>query len=267
MPQIWHNPHLMYLASLGSDIILLVCFGVGFPWALTKIFEGISYLDDLTKVKWCMIGACWALGFLVGVDLINNLMGNMLPSDIWIKSASAVAMMILCLIVHLKWPWLNTLYPRETLLAEQKRNRELIMKMRIWDDTTPCAKFESRSGCVTDMNLAAMLLIGYSRSELIGKVGRQLIHPEDRHYFEEIILQKKTGAYEMRILHKTGRVIPVEVHSVQAPYDPELRLSFLTDMTRYVEERDRRIREERAIRSHQSFTAGAKDLINTAGLL
>lgn len=267
MPQIWQNPALMYLASLGSDVILFLCFGIGFPWALAKIFAGIRYLDGLGKVKWSMIGACWALGFLVGVDLVNNLLGNLMPSDIWVKSASAVALMILCLIVHLKWPWLNTLYPKETLLAEQRRNRQLIAKMRIWDDTTPCAKFESRSGVITDVNLAGMKLLGYSRSELIGRLGRGFIHPDDAHYFEEIVLRRRNATYEMRIIHKSGRVIPVEVHSAQAPYDQELRLTFLTDMTRYVEERDRRIREERATRSHQSFTAGAKDLITTAGQL
>lgn len=267
MPQIWNNPQLMYLASLLSDIVLFMCFGAGFPWALNKIFGGIRYLDGLGKVKWSMIGACWALGFLVGVDLVNNLLGNLLPSDIWMKAASAVAMLFLCIVVHLKWPWLNTLYPKETLLAEQKRNRQLITKMRIWDDTTPCAKFESRSGIILDANRAAMTLLGYARHELVGMSGRTLLHPDDRHVFEEIVLPGKNQTYEVRVVHKLGRIIPVEVHSAQAPYDLSLRLTFLTDMTRYVEERDRRIREERVARSHQSFTAGAKDLITTAGQL
>lgn len=264
MPQIWQDPALLFRASILSDVVLLTCFGAGFPLALIKIFEGIRYLDGLFKVKWVMIGACWAMAFLVGVDLINNMLGNMLPSEIWVKSAAAVAMLFLCIVVHLKWPWLNTLYPQETLVAEQRRNRELIAKMQIWDDTTPCAKFESRTGIVTDANLAAIQMLGYTRQELIGMHGTTIVHPDDVHLYKQIALNRRNNTYECRLLHKLGHVIPAEIHSAQAPYDNELRLTFVTDMTRYVEERDRRIREERAIRCHENFKTAAHDLIGTA---
>ena len=265
MPQIWQDPTLLFRTSLISDVVLLACFGAGFPWALIKIFDGIRYLDGLAKVKWVMIGGCWAMGFLVLIDLINNLLGNILPSEIWVKAASAVSMFFLCIVVHLKWPWLNTLYPQETLIAERKRNAQLIIKMRIWDDTTPCAKIESRNGKLIDANLAAMKLSGYSRQELLhGIEPVNLLHPDDRHYYYEVVLQHKTTTYEARIIHKSGRIIPCEIHAAEAPYEEGLRLTFITDQTRYVDERDRRIREERAHRCHENFKAAAQDLMDTA---
>jgi PAS domain S-box-containing protein len=266
---IWQDPKLMNQASFGADVILFFLFGVGFPWLLLKVFKGVPYLQGLKEIMWAAMGMSSLLFLFVTADIISLMFGSGYPGDIWIKATSAFVLLVLCVICHVRWPWLLTLYPKQTLLQEKARNARLINKLQIIDDTSPCAKFESRSGTITDANLAAMQLTGYSRHELIGMSGRQIIHPDDMHYFEELVLQRKTQTYECRILHKqhcaeVPRIIPVEVHTAHAPYDEELRLTFLTDMTKYVEERDRRLREVRVERAHGQFTQAARELQQTA---
>jgi PAS domain S-box-containing protein len=144
---------------------------------------------------------------------------------------------------------LKSLYPKEDFIIEQEKRRLLLAKLQACDETMPLARFESRHGQIIWANRTAQELLGYSLQQLHRLPAGSLCHPDDRERVLRNALEQSGVPYECRIVTATDRVVHVEVRTTNDPSDTALRISFLTDVTRYVEERDRRIREYNSYQS------------------
>jgi PAS domain S-box-containing protein len=87
-------------------------------------------------------------------------------------------------------------------------------------------------GCIVDANQAALDMLGYTQSEIIGLHINDLIAPE----FQEIAAQHGREGYEqpyeIGILHKDGSVLPVEVQAKTVPYeDRQVRVVAVRDIS------------------------------------
>lgn len=236
------NPTGLYLLSLyGTGILALTFLGL-LPWLVFRTFPRIEWLAPARPLMWIVIGFCWAFGLLLTLDLINVLLHNGYRSDVWVKAIAATVIFVLVIAGHFKWPWLNKLYSETSYMAQVRCNQMLLQKMEVWDQTMPIARFESREGRVLDANCAAEQLTGYTPDELMRGEPGFMIHPDDYAEWVDHIQKKSTATYETRILHKTGRVIRLEVYSVLAPYDTDLRITFATDVTEYRQQLEQKIR-------------------------
>lgn len=236
------GPTGIFLLSLyGTGILALTFLGL-LPWLVLRTFPRIEWLAPARPLMWIVIGFCWAFGLLLTLDLINVALSNGYRSDIWVKAIAATVIFILVIAGHFKWPWLNRLYSETSYMAQVRCNQMLLQKMEVWDQTMPIARFESRNGQILDANCAAEQLTGYTVAELTQGAPGFMIHPEDFTEWVEHIHKKSTATYEARILHKTGRIIRLEVYSVLAPYDTDLRITFATDVTEYRQQLEQQIR-------------------------
>ncbi len=116
------------------------------------------------------------------------------------------------------------------------------------------AIFVAQDGIIKTANPALEKLSGYSLSELIAKPFVEFIHPDDR----EMVLEKhlaiikgqipETEKYEFRVIHKTGKVLFVELKTnlIQWEGTPAI-LNFLIDIT------ERRDLEERLKQSEEKY--------------
>jgi PAS domain S-box-containing protein len=89
---------------------------------------------------------------------------------------------------------------------------------------------------ITNVNPAYARMIGYSRSELIGTTGGQLVAPASLTAAAEIsrvIDRRGHHTYELDLLHKDGRSVPVLASSSTArvPSGAEVRISTVVDMS------------------------------------
>jgi len=107
-------------------------------------------------------------------------------------------------------------------------------------------------------------MIGYRREELIGKNFLQLnILPESSlaraaEILQENINGKSTGPDEIELIRKDGRIVPVEINSGILPRNGQhVVLAFARDIS------ERRIADEKLLKSHESLKKALNDAINT----
>jgi PAS domain S-box-containing protein len=85
-------------------------------------------------------------------------------------------------------------------------------------------------GRIVQVNDALLLMLGFSRAELIGRDAVEIAHPEDRPKVLERL--KTAGQYQVRGIKKDGTVIDLEVQSKSfTQADRQLRLVTIQDVS------------------------------------
>jgi PAS domain S-box-containing protein len=233
--------HLYYVELYGNAILAL-CFLLVLPWLVYRVLPSVSWMQPIQHMTGVFIGFSLAFGMLMAMDFMNVLFHQRASFTIWKQAIGSTVFMGMLIGSHIKWPWLNRLYPEEAFIAQVLDNNNLIAKQVAMDEVNPTARFESRDGAILDANPAAELLTGYTLAEMVCSQPGFLVHPDDYEKWREHIMQQSTAIYEARLINKIGRVLNVEVHSVLAPYDTKLRITFVKDVTHYKEELDTLIR-------------------------
>ncbi len=132
--------------------------------------------------------------------------------------------------------------------------------------------FWHADGRIEAANDAFLDMLGYSRSDLLsGQVRWDHLTPQgheeaDARTAEEIRLTGACGAYEMELLHRDGRRVPVLVGSAMLDREQQLRVTYVLDQTeRRRAEVERRAREaaEAASRAKGEFLAHMSHEIRT----
>jgi PAS domain S-box-containing protein len=97
-------------------------------------------------------------------------------------------------------------------------------------------------GRIVDVNQALCELVGYPWHELTGRDGFELVAPEHRETVYRNLLGEYTGAYEIEMVRRDGRRLPVEVQARSFPYRGQmLRVVAVRDISE--RKRSERVRE------------------------
>lgn len=82
-----------------------------------------------------------------------------------------------------------------------------------------------KNGIIMDCNLSLERQIGYTRDELIGKSFFDLLIPEQHHFLVRARMQERSASYEAEAMHKTGKLIPIMIESVDSRFgDQDIRV-------------------------------------------
>lgn len=81
-----------------------------------------------------------------------------------------------------------------------------------------------QNGFFTYINPRTLEILGYNFEELTGRPVLEFVTPEDREMTAANIRKRMEGTiesahYTLRLTHKTGRVVPVEVHGTRIVYE------------------------------------------------
>ncbi len=76
----------------------------------------------------------------------------------------------------------------------------------------------SRDGIFLDFNEVFSSICGYTAQELVGSRVLEIVAPEFRDLVQEHIMSGNVEAYESVLIHKDGRVIPVQIKAKNIPY-------------------------------------------------
>ena len=146
---------------------------------------------------------------------------------------------------------MNQCHPSMDQNAEARRELlEQILRLRTLVD----AAFEGIGVCcegiIVDVNEQLTLMLGYTRSELIGMPVARFVAPESRELVRQAIQSGQTDSYEHLAIRKDGTVFPVEVRSrMHGTGTNQVRLTAVRDITE-------RKKAERALReSEERFRA------------
>jgi diguanylate cyclase (GGDEF)-like protein/PAS domain S-box-containing protein len=115
----------------------------------------------------------------------------------------------------------------------ERRVRESEERLRKFADASRAGIVFHDEGRITDCNEALLALVGYTYGEMMGSEVINYVVPARR---EEALEHVRTGyerPYESEVLHKDGRVIPVEFEGRVMPLDGKIyRLSIVRDIRR-----------------------------------
>jgi PAS domain S-box-containing protein len=135
---------------------------------------------------------------------------------------------------------------------------------KLLSDLTIEGIFIHTQGVVDYANLSMLKLLGYNKNEVIGKNVFAFIHPEDRDKTSFYMTNKSTEPYELRIFHKDGSLLFVEVEAKNFIIDnQERRVVAVRDLT--AQKRDAIKHRERDI-LFSRITDNMTDVIWTADL-
>jgi len=84
-----------------------------------------------------------------------------------------------------------------------------------------------RNGVIREVNPAACHMYGYSREEMIGLTGRDIVHPDYRHLFKTFVKKASEGVIfsaESVDIRKDGSTFDIEVHGSGVTYNGEPHL-------------------------------------------
>jgi len=82
----------------------------------------------------------------------------------------------------------------------------------LFDESSTALYIETIDGIIEDVNQAAVDMSGYSTEELIGMPAIELVPPDRKKDFEDVVVDLLEGkVVEYENLHKDGQIIPVEV--------------------------------------------------------
>jgi PAS domain S-box-containing protein len=111
-------------------------------------------------------------------------------------------------------------YAEQTLAASERRYREL------WEHSTDVLFTLDSTGRLTDVNRKAEELLGYTRSELVALPLYELVPPEYHALMQQMVTRKAEGeprtSYEIEVLTKDGRRLPLEISSRVLERDGEV---------------------------------------------
>ncbi|MEK7785462.1 MAG: PAS domain S-box protein, partial [Chloroflexota bacterium] len=121
-------------------------------------------------------------------------------------------------------------------ITERKRAEAALQESEARYRTLAAASFEGiaiiEKGALLDANDQFAMMMGYDRSELIGKPVIELVAPESRDVVMDAIRSEKQEPYEPFTLRKDGTTFPVEVRG--RPMDVggrRLRVAVIRDIT------------------------------------
>ncbi len=122
----------------------------------------------------------------------------------------------------------------------------------IFDHASDAMLLADDEGRYVDANPGACAMLGYTREELIGKTGADVMAGLSRDAFlqqwKQFIAQREASG-EVQVRRKDGGVVDVEFRAV-AGTEPGLHLSVLRDVT------ERRLAEQRALRAQRMESLG-----------
>ncbi len=129
-------------------------------------------------------------------------------------------------------------------ITERKQIEETLRKSEeqyrsIFNSVTDCLFIFDMEGRIVEANTAACQTYGYSYEELIGLSGKDIVHPDYHHLFEDFKQQVKAGGrfHALSVdVHKDGSTFDVEVRGTTFNFKGELH--FLA-VTRDITERKR----------------------------
>ncbi|WP_311223076.1 MULTISPECIES: EAL domain-containing protein [unclassified Acidovorax] len=105
-------------------------------------------------------------------------------------------------------------------------------RMRKFFRATDEAIVFHRDGLVEDVNEAVTRLLGYTLQEVQGRATLSFVSDEYRAQAEEYVLAAREHSYEATVLHKDGRLIPVEIVGKTMPdAGGNYRIAVLRDIT------------------------------------
>ncbi|TVR03170.1 MAG: PAS domain S-box protein [Spirochaetaceae bacterium] len=116
-------------------------------------------------------------------------------------------------------------------MMEQKQ-RDSEARYRVLADLTLEGLVIHRQGVAVDVNPALCRISGYEEHELIGNGVYRLFHPADLPMIREKVSKASMERYEARLMHKDGRVVPVEIEARNITVSGEdLRVGAIRDIT------------------------------------
>jgi len=131
-------------------------------------------------------------------------------------------------------------------ISERRRAEEALREREaqyrgIFDSTSDALLVFDLDGRIVEANPAACRIYGYPREELIGLSGKEIVHPDYYHFFQDFKRTVKAGARfsaETIDLRKDGSPINIEVHGTSFSYggSPHL-LAVARDITERVQAR------------------------------
>lgn len=141
---------------------------------------------------------------------------------------------------------------RQTRLVENENNfRALVSRAR--DGVAVI----SADGAILFANRYLGNLLGYELEELRARTGNELLHPQERDRVMQIIAQRLAGGaapdlYESRLLHRTGRTVPVEISASLTSWNGQpASMAFVRDLSN-------RKRDEQALLEKKQLLAEAQ---------
>jgi len=150
----------------------------------------------------------------------------------------------------------------ERRLAE-KAHRESEEKYRNLFDNASEAIYVAQEGNLVFLNPQTSRMICYSAEEIIQRQFVDFIHVDDRKLVIDRHIRRLKGEvlpdrYEFRIIHKNGDTRWVELNTVVITWAVKpATLNFLVDIT------DRKLAEEKLVKSYESLKKTLHDAINT----
>lgn len=156
-------------------------------------------------------------------------------------------------------------FGREVLIAtaiditERKRIEEELKESEVRFRTLQQASFGGigmhDKGIIIDCNQGLCDITGYSREELLGHNGLELIAPECRDLVMEKILSGFEKPYDVEGIHKNGTRYFLEVHAKNLPYQGKMiRVTEFRDIT------PRKLAEEKIMEQNAKLVAITSDL-------
>lgn len=155
-----------------------------------------------------------------------------------------------------------------TDITNQRMAEEAMRETQLRLSTIADATFEgialTEDGIIIDSNRQLAEMVGYSVDDIIGRPVTDLVHPDDHELVMRKIRTGDMGPYELRGLHKSGRIVYGEVRARHFIYkNRRVRMSAIRDIT------DRKATEEMLRQNEEQyrlFSNLAADYIYTADI-
>lgn len=257
-----HEKSLLYFWLVTNSVMAFSLGGL-LPWVIVNTARSLRYMQNFRARLFGRLAAAWvaSIGSTFLFDIINTHFWTNEMLHAFVGSFVAVFTISFGLVCVSQRHLLQTLYPKEEFVIEQEKRLKLLNKMLACDSTMPLPRIESNRGRIIYANQAAENLLEYSRLELHRMDTAQFVHVDDRSKVLATVLNKKHDTYECRIITASGRLVHVEVRSTHDPENEDVRITFLTDVTNYVEQRDRYLRDFRLNRSQATRREAEDNLL------
>ncbi len=110
-------------------------------------------------------------------------------------------------------------------VEKQQRRRESVMRQRIFDTSLDLLLICDRHGIIKQVSPSCQAILGYNPDEMVGRVARQFVHPDDLDNTRNEMRAARLGGamrnFGCRYVHKDGRAIQLVWSGVWSEVDQQ----------------------------------------------
>lgn len=259
-----HSQTLLYMQFL-ANAFMGISLGVILPYTIIITAKSLRYMQSFSARMFGRLAALWLVSLSSPplFEVVNTWFGpwNHEIVSTYIGMTAALFTVSFAICCYLNRHSLQTLLPKEDFLIEQEKRQRLLTKMLVCDNVMPLARYETRHGIIVSANNRAQEEMGYTLLQFHKMAPGQLVHRDDRVRVLQNVLECSNLPYECKLVTASGRIIFAEIRTIVDPGDSDLHISFVTDVTPYVKERERRQQEYLANRNARARETAAENVL------